>query len=185
MNYIKNNWLQIKKIGFFLSFQDICLVLAFTVLLFSLYSTYVFQVSFFRQFKYCNGNGARFKKKMDFNFQAGLAELLYSKFRAALIVLAVYFLMTLAHHIWIIIDHHKTPNKHEWSTSLTTLFIIQRICKWNEKLLFQVKTCLTSEFESITVSPLYYYTYKRAALRMSDPRFYENLDWVSEFLAIR
>lgn len=29
----------------FYSFQDICLVLAFTVLLFSLYSTYVFQVS--------------------------------------------------------------------------------------------------------------------------------------------
>ncbi|XP_031624565.1 transmembrane protein 138 [Contarinia nasturtii] len=116
--------------------QDICLVLAFTVLLFSLYSTYV--------------------------FQAGLAELLYSKFRTSLIVLGIYFILTLSHHIWIIIDHHKTPNRHDWSTSLTTLFIIQRI-----------------------FSAFYYYTYKRAALKMSDPRFYENLDWVSEFLAIR
>lgn len=69
------------------------------------------------------------KHFVDYIFKAGLAELLYSKFRASLIVLAVYFLLTLAHHIWIIVDQHKTPHKHQWSTSLTTLFIIQRICK--------------------------------------------------------
>lgn len=61
--------------------------------------------------------------------KAGLAELLYSKFRAALIVVGLYFVLTLAHHILIIIDNHKTPNKHQWSTGLTTLFIIQRIRK--------------------------------------------------------
>lgn len=38
---------------------------------------------------------------------------------------------------------------------------------------------------SETVSPIYYYSYKRSALKMSDPRFYENMDWVSEFLAIK
>lgn len=110
------------------SFQDICLVLAFTVLLFSLYSTYVFQVNILFWIK----NSPNLSQKINFLFhffKAGLAELLYSKFRAALIVLAIYFVLTLSHHIWIIIDHHKTPNKHEWSTSLTTLFIIQRICK--------------------------------------------------------
>uniref|UniRef100_A0A1B0D1K2 Transmembrane protein 138 n=1 Tax=Phlebotomus papatasi TaxID=29031 RepID=A0A1B0D1K2_PHLPP len=35
------------------------------------------------------------------------------------------------------------------------------------------------------VSPFYYYSCKRASLRVSDPRFYENLDWISEQMAIK
>lgn len=129
--------------GVIFSLQDICLVLAFTVLLFSLYSTYVFQVSkslvcnFGRTFLLfivvASSHWLRlFTSDMTVYFQAGLAELLYSKFRASLIVLGLYFILTLSHHIWIIIDHHKTPNKHDWSTWLTTLFFIQRIGKIND-----------------------------------------------------
>lgn len=112
--------------------------------------------------------------------------MLYSKFRAAFIVLALYFVLTLGHHIWIVVDHHKTPNKHEWSTPLTTIFILQRIGKCHCRSVGRVFATVKHLFLFlISVSPLYYYTYKRAALRISDPRFYDNLDWVSEFLAIR
>ncbi|CAD7085918.1 unnamed protein product [Hermetia illucens] len=116
--------------------QDICLILSFTALVFSMYSTYV--------------------------YQAGVAELLYKKFRIPLLALTTYFLLSVAHHVWIVINHSKGPFTFQWPAGLMALFIIHRL-----------------------FSPVYYYLYKRSALRMSDPRFYENMDWVAEHLAIK
>lgn len=135
--------------------QDICIVLSFTALLFTLYSTYV--------------------------FQAGLAELLYNKFRAPFIIVVTYFLLCVSHHIWIVVSHSRAPFFAQWPTSLTVLYIIQRICE----CLLHTGWIVSHANLSIAVSPVYYYMYKRSALKMSDPRFYENFDWVTEFLAIK
>ncbi|XP_055387169.1 transmembrane protein 138 [Condylostylus longicornis] len=116
--------------------QDICLILAFTTLIFSMYSTYI--------------------------YQAGVAELLYKKFRLPLIVLTIYFMLCVGYHVFSVMSHDKSPYSFQWPAGLTALFILQRL-----------------------FSPVYYYLYKRSALRMSDPRFYENMDWVAEQLAIK
>lgn len=39
---------------------------------------------------------------------------------------------------------------------------------------------MTAIFSILSVSALYYYYYKRTALRITDPRFYEDLSWVKE-----
>ncbi|XP_062541723.1 transmembrane protein 138 [Armigeres subalbatus] len=116
--------------------QDVCLILSFTAIIFSLYSTYV--------------------------YQAGMAHLLYEKFRVPLLVAMTYFLLCITLHIWQVVDHNKSPYLFQWPKALTALFIIQRL-----------------------FSPLYYYLYKRSALKMSDPRFFENLDWITSQLAIK
>uniref|UniRef100_A0A336KRN4 Transmembrane protein 138 n=1 Tax=Culicoides sonorensis TaxID=179676 RepID=A0A336KRN4_CULSO len=113
--------------------QDALLLLSITAIIFSLYSTYV--------------------------YQAGLADLIYKKFRCPLIVCGMYFTLCVSLHGWLIIG--KWSYAFEWPKALTALFIIQRL-----------------------FSPLYYYFFKRSALRMSDARFYDNLDWVTEVLVI-
>lgn len=37
----------------------------------------------------------------------------------------------------------------------------------------------------LAVSPWYYFLYKRAALRVSDPRFYEDVDWINRQMQTR
>lgn len=68
-------------------------------------------------------------KQLFGNFQAGLAELLFRKFRIPLIVLTVYFLLCVSHHVWILLDQQSTAQSVGWPAPLTTLFIIQRMCK--------------------------------------------------------
>ncbi|XP_059618819.1 transmembrane protein 138 [Phlebotomus argentipes] len=108
--------------------QDIGLVISFLALIYSLCSTYV--------------------------YQAGLSELLYTKFRSVFGVLIIYFLLCILAQV----TFYTLP----WPKTITALCIIQRL-----------------------FSPFYYYSCKRASLRMSDPRFYENLDWISEQMAIK
>ncbi|XP_063701910.1 transmembrane protein 138 [Culicoides brevitarsis] len=104
--------------------QDALLLLSMTAIIFSLYSTYV--------------------------YQAGLAQLIYKKFRCALIICFTYFTLTSLHGFLVI------GKWFVWPEALTALFIVQRL-----------------------FSPLYYYFFKRSALRMSDPRFYDNIDWLT------
>ncbi|CAG9559474.1 unnamed protein product [Danaus chrysippus] len=91
-------------------------------------------------------------------FQAGLVEVLIRKFRAAGSVIVSYLVASvLLHTAWLM---------QKWSDpeSVSTPFLI---------VLFTFQRCL---------SPWYYFFYKRAALRVSDPRFYEDIDWISQQL---
>lgn len=135
-------------------------MLSFATLVFGLYSTYV--------------------------YQTGLADLLYSKFRGPFWALTIYFLLSVSHHIWIVFNYEQMPHSFQWPTPLTALFIIQRLCK----LILLLKNLATPSFVmrenfTVTVSPIYYYLYKRSALRLSDPRFYENMEWINERLSIK
>nr|CAI5838261.1 unnamed protein product [Callosobruchus analis] len=107
--------------------QDICLLLALTILLLTFFSTYI--------------------------FQTGLVYLLYERFRITLLVCMAYFVLTTVVNIWLLVVRWNSL-KHAWSTSFLIIFIIQRF-----------------------FSSIYYYYYKRAALRISDPRFHEDMEW--------
>ncbi|XP_018578123.1 transmembrane protein 138 [Anoplophora glabripennis] len=85
-------------------------------------------------------------------FQTGLVYLLYERFRATLLMCIVYFGLTTIVHIWSLITRWSNL-KHSWSLPFLTVFILQRF-----------------------LATVYYYCYKRAALRISDPRFYEDIE---------
>ncbi|XP_019871514.1 transmembrane protein 138 [Aethina tumida] len=85
-------------------------------------------------------------------FQTGLLDLLYLRFRTTIIVCITYFVLTTILHIWTLIL--KWNNKSvQWPITFITFLIIQRL-----------------------VSTIYYYYYKRAAFKISDPRFYEDIE---------
>ncbi|CAH1114395.1 unnamed protein product [Psylliodes chrysocephalus] len=89
-------------------------------------------------------------------FQNGLVYLLYDRFRMTLLVCMTYFVLTTVVNIWLLIIRWSTT-RHTWHISFFVFFIVQRF-----------------------MSAIYYYYYKRAALRISDPRFYEDIDLKSE-----
>ncbi|KAJ0179066.1 hypothetical protein K1T71_005841 [Dendrolimus kikuchii] len=91
-------------------------------------------------------------------FQAGLVEVLIRKFRAAGSVCVAYVAASVTlHAVWLL---EKWGDPESVSTPML-------IC------LFTLQRCL---------SPWYYFLYKRAALRVSDPRFYEDIDWINRQL---
>ncbi|XP_044261915.1 transmembrane protein 138 [Tribolium madens] len=85
-------------------------------------------------------------------FQAGLIDLLYEKFHVSLLIFLLYFFMTIFLQIWFLVVQWNNTAKFMWTTPLFILFIGQR-----------------------TLTPIYYYFYKRTSLRISDPRFYEDV----------
>ncbi|XP_017780858.1 PREDICTED: transmembrane protein 138 [Nicrophorus vespilloides] len=87
-------------------------------------------------------------------FQAGLVELLYDKFRLTIYICIFYFILTTVLYIWILCTETEPNLDAYWSAPFLTFFILQRL-----------------------VSPTYYYFYKRAAMKICDPRFYEGMDW--------
>ncbi|XP_022910551.1 transmembrane protein 138 [Onthophagus taurus] len=108
--------------------QDIFIVLALSILLLLIFSTYVFQV--------------------------GLVGLLYDKFRFTIIICTIYFILTTILYIWVLTLRWKDPFKHNWSIGLYIMYITHRF-----------------------FSPIYYYFYKRSALTITDPQFYEEKHW--------
>ncbi|XP_067010695.1 transmembrane protein 138 [Anabrus simplex] len=92
-----------------------------------------------------------------FIFQAGLSELLYGRFRCTLVTSIVYVALTIAHNAWTLIVRWDDSEAFRLDYPLLVMYSIQR-----------------------TFSGLHYYTFKRTILRISDPRFYEDFDDVSE-----
>ncbi|KAM0731634.1 Transmembrane protein 138 [Formica fusca] len=115
--------------------QDFCLIAALTLLLVNFFSTYI--------------------------FQAGLIQLLYTRFRMTLILCIIYMILSISLHTWHITIHWSAPLKHYWTKGFHILYSIHR-----------------------TVAVLYYYFYKRASLRIGDPRFYKGSVWVQKQLSI-
>ncbi|XP_022188264.1 transmembrane protein 138 [Nilaparvata lugens] len=88
-------------------------------------------------------------------FQAGFVELLFDRFRTTVFIAMLYFLLTLIVQIYVLSTRWFQPMKHYWAKGLPFFFISQRFC-----------------------SCIYYYLYKRAMLRISDPRFYDD-EWIN------
>ncbi|XP_012884551.1 PREDICTED: transmembrane protein 138 isoform X2 [Dipodomys ordii] len=97
-----------------------------------------------------------------FVFQAGLVNLLFHKFKGTIILTTVYLALSISLHVWVML-RWKSPNSFVWTDGLQTLFVFQRL-----------------------VAVLYCYFYKRTAMRLGDPRFYQDSLWLRrEFMQIR
>lgn len=98
-----------------------------------------------------------------FVFQAGLVNLLFHKFKGTIILTAVYFALSISLHVWVMNLRWKNSNSFVWTDGLQTLFVFQRLA-----------------------AVLYYYFYKRTAMRLGDPRFYQDSLWLrKEFMQVR
>ncbi|XP_024879083.1 transmembrane protein 138 isoform X2 [Temnothorax curvispinosus] len=115
--------------------QDFCLIVALTLLLVNFFSTYI--------------------------FQAGLIQLLYTRFRMTLVLCIIYMILSISLHTWHITIHWSAPLEHYWTKGFHILYSAHR-----------------------TVAVLYYYFYKRASLRIADPRFYKGSAWLQNQLSI-
>lgn len=160
--------------------QDVCLILALAALLLTFFSTYVFQVRksvlFLVTVKIDLERNKNIFVILHFKlpeFQAGLLELLYDRFRLTIIICMLYFLLTITLHIWTLTLRWKEPLQHNWTVGLHVAFSFQKL----GKCIFLKTSGVVQCFFFVSVAPLYYYFYKRAALRISDPRFYEDVDW--------
>ena len=95
-------------------------------------------------------------------FKAGLLSLLVRKFSATLVASFLYFALTLGFHIWSLNLQWQSPNSYIWSPGLQALYVFQKL-----------------------MAVVYYYLYKRAALRLGDPKYYEDSDWLRKHLNTR
>lgn len=93
-------------------------------------------------------------------FQAGLVGILLARFRLTLVTSFLYLALCIALHVWSLRLRWNEPYRYVWSTGFHVLFGIQRSC-----------------------ATLYYYFYKRTALRVVDPRFYQNGAWLRQEIA--
>ncbi|XP_071825465.1 transmembrane protein 138-like [Apostichopus japonicus] len=91
-------------------------------------------------------------------FQAGLVGYLVKKFRFTVLILFVYFAMCISLHIWTMtLRWDKPDTTYIWNRGYIALYVLQRVG-----------------------AVLYYYYYKRTALRLGDPRFYKDSDWLRQ-----
>lgn len=93
-------------------------------------------------------------------FQVGLVSVLLQRFRALLLVSAVYLTLSIIFHCWVMNLRWLDSNSFVWTDGLQALFVFQR-----------------------TSAVLYYYLYKRTAEYMGDPRLYEDSLWLREAFA--
>lgn len=85
-------------------------------------------------------------------FRSGFVVILYERFRLTIIVSVMYLILTSILYIWILVVQWSSPTYYTWSVGIHIFYVLQKL-----------------------MSPVYYYFYKRAALRISDPRFYEDI----------
>ncbi|XP_038205306.1 transmembrane protein 138 isoform X1 [Arvicola amphibius] len=98
-----------------------------------------------------------------FVFQAGLVNLLFHKFKGTIILTSVYLALSISLHVWVMNLRWKNSNSFIWTDGLQTLFVFQRLA-----------------------AVLYCYFYKRTAVRLGDPRFYQDSLWLrKEFMQVR
>lgn len=91
-----------------------------------------------------------------FIFQAGLISILVSKFKTAISITFIYFSLCVALHIWTLHLRWADVKFYIWdNTGYQILFSCQRIA-----------------------AVFYYYFYKRTALTLGEPNFYQDSEWI-------
>ncbi|RUS85944.1 hypothetical protein EGW08_006273 [Elysia chlorotica] len=93
-----------------------------------------------------------------FIFQAGLVSILVSKFKVAISVTFIYFGLCVALHVWTMRLRWDNVDRYIWdNTGYHILYACQRIA-----------------------AVLYYYFYKRTALKLGEPHFYTDSEWIQK-----
>ncbi|KAL3065830.1 hypothetical protein OYC64_015881 [Pagothenia borchgrevinki] len=114
--------------------QDISILFNLIIILLMLFNTYVFQV--------------------------GLVAVLLERFRAVLMLSALYLTFSIILHSWLMNLRWLNTNRFVWTDGLQVLFLVQR-----------------------AASVLYYYFYKRTTEYLGDPRLYEDSPWLRELFS--
>lgn len=94
-----------------------------------------------------------------FVFKAGLVSLLVKKFAGTLIIGILYVALTLAFHVWNLNTRWGRAYEYRFSAGLQVLYVLQKL-----------------------LAVGYYYSYKRAALRLGDLKYYEDSEWLRKHL---
>ncbi|NXY86608.1 TM138 protein, partial [Alcedo cyanopectus] len=98
-----------------------------------------------------------------FLFQAGLINLLFHKFKGTILLSVAYLALSVSFHIWLMNLRWRDSSRFVWTESLQTLFVFQRLA-----------------------AVLYGYFYKRTAVHLGDPLFYQDSLWLrKEFAQFR
>ncbi|KAL3993644.1 Transmembrane protein 138 family protein [Acanthocheilonema viteae] len=92
-----------------------------------------------------------------FVFQAGLIVLLLSKFASTIILSLTYLALSILLHFYDMRQRWFVADQSKWSTVFFTLYILQRIA-----------------------ATLYYFTYKRTILLLSNPKYHHDSEWIRE-----
>jgi len=95
-----------------------------------------------------------------FVFRAGVIFLLVRKFKTTLLCIILYLMLSVGLHIWTMSRKWGDDIKYIWFNGFQALYAIQRI-----------------------VSVVYYFTYKRAMVKLSDPKYYRDTEWLRKELA--
>ncbi|XP_028409148.1 transmembrane protein 138-like [Dendronephthya gigantea] len=88
-------------------------------------------------------------------FQAGLVFLLIRKFKTTIIITVSYLLLSLGLHVWTMTRKWGDPEAYIWDGGFQVVYVFQRLG-----------------------SVFYYYYYKRTCLKLGDPRFYQESEWL-------
>ncbi|KAI3377403.1 hypothetical protein L3Q82_008596, partial [Scortum barcoo] len=106
-----------------------------------------------------------------FVFQVGLVAILLERFRALLMLSALYLTFSIILHSWLMNLRWLNTNRFIWTDGLQVLFVFQRAVKTSSRTFLS------------TASVLYYYLYKRTSEYLGDPRLYEDSPWLREVFA--
>ncbi|XP_034623543.1 transmembrane protein 138 isoform X3 [Trachemys scripta elegans] len=132
-----------------------------------------------------------------FVFQAGLVNLLFHKFKGTIVLSAAYLVLSIAFHIWIMLRRGRIAAL--WNVSVSqggssaSLESVGHSKERSENLRWKNSTRFvwTDGLQALfvfqrLVAVLYCYFYKRTALHLGDPRFYQDSLWLrKEFAQVR
>lgn len=138
-----------KSITFLFFLQDAFLILSLASLVYSCYSTYI--------------------------YQAGLTEIINRQFRGPVLITLVYIILSISLHVCSVFN---VQQEGVWPKTITTLFVIQKLCKKIQ----QLPRHIYSDIAFVSGCPINFYFFKRSILIISDPRYYENFEWINEQL---
>lgn len=94
-----------------------------------------------------------------FVFKAGLIVLLLRKFSMTLLTGSVYLILTVTYQAWSLAVRWNHSDQYTWNGVLQALYAIQKL--W---------------------AIMYYFVYKRSALRLGDSHYYEDTPWLRKHL---
>ena len=84
-------------------------------------------------------------------FKAGLISLLFHKFSTTILISVVYLVFTVVFQIWFVSVRWRHTDEYTWTQLLQAVYVLHKL-----------------------VAVVYYYMYKRAALRLGDSQYYED-----------
>ncbi|XP_076972170.1 transmembrane protein 138 isoform X2 [Tamandua tetradactyla] len=117
-----------------------------------------------------------------FVFQAGLVNLLFHKFKGTILLTAVYFALSISLHVWVLERSRAHKKKKQSSTEVSGM----KNLRWKNSNHFVWTSGLQTLFVFQRLAVLYYYFYKRTAVRLGDPRFYQDSLWLrKEFMQVQ